>query len=322
MKRLRRLLKGQRGASLPFALICVAIGTLLISVLLSYVGASYKTSEAARRALLVQYADDAGVEYGLWRLANDGPLRQSLMANLGVPQVIVAPGPVNGITPTLQAVCVLTGTGTYWGPVACAGDECPDCDGVTPSIYVSGGKVVGGPDDGENYIGKLNGTPGPDIMMGTGAADHIVGFGGDDLICGMDGNDHLEGGDGDDVLCGGDGNDNLDGGPGSDVLFGGSGPDTMDGGAGDDFMCGGSGNDDADGEDGVDHLDGGSGNDQVNGGDGFDECCNGNEQGCNAACGLLQAANVFDVQAVSEGITTTVRAMDSISDSMNVMAWR
>ena len=324
MKRLQQILGGQRGVSLPLALIAVAIGTLLIFPVLAYVSTGYRTTVKARRTLLSQYTDDAGVEYGMWVIAKDEAFRQTLVDNLGVPQAIVAPGPVNGITPTIEAVCVVTNTGSYWAVAECVSDDCPPCDGATPTIFVIGGIIVGGPDDGESYNGTLNGWPGDDIIMGTDGADHVNGGAGNDIICGGAGADHLNGDDGDDTLCGGDGNDDLYGGAGDDILYGGAGNDIIDGGDDNDFMCGGSGNDNIWGGTGQDHLNGGDGQDVATAWaeDGADECCHTEtESGCDFTCGAF-ARPLFDVRAMSEGITTTARASyEVIYEAMDVWGW-
>jgi Ca2+-binding RTX toxin-like protein len=76
------------------------------------------------------------------------------------------------------------------------------------------------------------GTPGPDVLHGTGHADVICGGGGDDTVSGGGGNDVLLGGAGDDHLAGGGGDDLLLGGAGRDVLAGGPGRNELRGGPG------------------------------------------------------------------------------------------
>ena len=56
-------------------------------------------------------------------------------------------------------------------------------------------------------MGRVIGTPGPDILFGGPDPDVIFGLAGDDI---------LFGGGGDDILDGGTGFDSLDGGPGFD----------------------------------------------------------------------------------------------------------
>ena len=64
------------------------------------------------------------------------------------------------------------------------------------------------------------GTPGDDVITGTGNADTLGGGGGNDVISGGGGNDELFGGTGNDTLNGAAGNDRLTGGIGNDILRG------------------------------------------------------------------------------------------------------
>lgn len=64
----------------------------------------------------------------------------------------------------------------------------------------------------------LNGTGGPDTLIGTPTGETIRGRGGDDSINGGDGDDRLEGGAGDDIIVDGEGADMVLGGGGDDRL--------------------------------------------------------------------------------------------------------
>jgi glucose/arabinose dehydrogenase len=64
--------------------------------------------------------------------------------------------------------------------------------------------------------GRLEGTPGNDVIAGSDEADRIRGHGGDDVICGGRGDDVLKGGPGTDQLRGGPGDDRCHSGPGRD----------------------------------------------------------------------------------------------------------
>lgn len=111
----------------------------------------------------------------------------------------------------------------------------PSCNGVAATIYVGAdGRIVGGPDNGKPYRGKLNGTPGADVMVGTPGRDEFAARGGNDRLCGGEGNDELEGGGGHDALFGEGGNDILDAGGGNDTMTGGLGADKFMGGTGTD----------------------------------------------------------------------------------------
>lgn len=89
-------------------------------------------------------------------------------------------------------------------------------------------------------------------LLGTEAADWLVGGAGADTISSFDGRDILEGQGGNDVISGGGGGDRISGGGGNDILHGGSG---------DDVLMGGNGNDHLFGESGGDWLTGGAGAD-------------------------------------------------------------
>ena len=318
-------LQAGAGDSLPFALIVLAIGALLVGTLLFRTSSSLKLLETFDTTIRAQYSSDAGAEHALWQIANT-TLRQTLIADLGSPHSVDVPVAVNAITPTVQAVCVITAAGGYAGIPECGdGPEglCPDCDDLTPTIYVQDGFIVGGPDDGEPYAGVLRGTKDDDIIMGTDGADEIWGYSGDDVICGLGGDDQLQGGFHDDVLCGGEGDDRLYGEDHADVLCGGRGDDLLDGGKQVDVLCGDQGEDLLYGDKGNDSLDGGVGTDLLVGGGGTDNCCNGEPEGCESQdcepTGAIYA--VFDIQSTAQDITTTVRISETVSGETKVKAW-
>jgi hypothetical protein len=96
------------------------------------------------------------------------------------------------------------------------------------------------------------GTPGPDSLDGTPAADVVYAKGGDDtvragdgsdVVYGQGGSDELHAGDGHDVLYGGAGNDAVHGGQDGDIEYGGDGNDSLWGGQGADQLFGGAGDD-------------------------------------------------------------------------------
>jgi hypothetical protein len=101
----------------------------------------------------------------------------------------------------------------------------PECLGRLATIVVSAASR-----------GDVNGTAGPDVIVGTARGETIDGRGGADVICAGAGNDRVRGSGGDDVLVGGDGNDDVRGGIGNDRLGGGEGPDRVDGGPGADVL--------------------------------------------------------------------------------------
>jgi Ca2+-binding RTX toxin-like protein len=111
----------------------------------------------------------------------------------------------------------------------------PTCNGQTATIYINAeGRIVGGPDNGNLYTGKLRGTASADVIVGTGSTDDIDAKGGNDRICGGGGNDILEAAGGQDQLFGEAGNDTLKGGGGNDTMTGGIGADKFVGGFGTD----------------------------------------------------------------------------------------
>ncbi|MDQ3005468.1 MAG: CSLREA domain-containing protein [Chloroflexota bacterium] len=111
----------------------------------------------------------------------------------------------------------------------------PMCNGQTATIYVNNqGIIVGGPKNGQVYMGNLPGTAGADVIVGTSGRDEISARGGNDVVCGRENNDELEGGGGRDQLFGQGGNDILAGEDGNDTLTGGLGADRFNGGSGTD----------------------------------------------------------------------------------------
>ena len=110
----------------------------------------------------------------------------------------------------------------------------------------------------------LIGTPGPDILVGTGLRNTLSGRAGADCLFGLAGDDKLIGGTGNDLLNGGAGDDRLNGDAGDDRLKGGNGNDTLTPGAGKDRVEGGGGDDKISARDGArDTIDCGAGRDKV-----------------------------------------------------------
>lgn len=169
--------------------------------------------------------------------------------------------PTDTATPTETATPTNTPTNT---PIA------GGCFGQGATISVANGVIVGGPDNGKPYQGKLRGTGGNDVMMGTAGNDTLEGSDGSDLLCGLGGNDTLKGDTGDDQVDAGGGNDYVEGNSGSDALSGGDGDDTLKGNDGNDTLNGGSGNDTLEGGNDNDTLTGGPDADTFKGGPGAD----------------------------------------------------
>jgi uncharacterized repeat protein (TIGR01451 family) len=94
----------------------------------------------------------------------------------------------------------------------------PTCNGQTATIWVNAqGVIQGGPNNGRPYRGKLNGTPGNDVMVGTTGKDEFAARAGSDLICGLAGKDEMEAGGGNDTMTGGTQADKFKGGAGTDT---------------------------------------------------------------------------------------------------------
>jgi CSLREA domain-containing protein len=107
-------------------------------------------------------------------------------------------------------------------------EPAPVCSGRTATVYVQTNDLIkGGPDDGLFYNGRLRGTQGADVMVGTARKDVLIGFGGNDRICGGGGKDTIKGSAGNDRLFGQGGKDKLSGGGGFDRCVGGRGKDTF-----------------------------------------------------------------------------------------------
>ena len=93
------------------------------------------------------------------------------------------------------------------------------------SLGLLGVLLLGG---GAALADTMDGTSGPDDLVGTDKDDVIHGSGGKDYISGLAAPDVLYGGAGNDTMVGRDGNDRINGNTGSDMLFGNHGNDTID----------------------------------------------------------------------------------------------
>lgn len=112
----------------------------------------------------------------------------------------------------------------------------------------------------------VEGTPGDDVLTGTG---------GNDVIVSGDGNDRVSAGGGKDVICTGRGRDRVNAGGGNDFVKGGGGKDKLAGKRGGDTLKGNRGRD---------RLRGGSGNDLLAGGKGRDRCKGGSGRDTERSC--------------------------------------
>lgn len=147
-------------------------------------------------------------------------------------------------------------------------------DGGDDMIWTSGKTTIeinnADPSFGEYDF--ASGGSGNDSIYGDAGEfiEKLFGGSGDDLIKAYGGEDHLEGGAGNDTLYGGDGADRILGDGGIDKITAGAGTDWVEGGDGDDFIDGGDDDDDIDGGNGNDYIYGGAGFDEIRGGSGND----------------------------------------------------
>lgn len=121
-----------------------------------------------------------------------------------------------------------------------------------------------------DILREIIGTAAADRLVGGNDAETILGRAGNDTILGQGGDDSLEGGHGEDRILGGDGADTLSGGRDADTMYGGRGDDLVVAGSGVDWLDGAGGNDTLVGGTGRDALFGGEGADILRGGDGND----------------------------------------------------
>ncbi len=161
-------------------------------------------------------------------------------------------------------------SGTYW--VAALADPDGALDEADPANNASAPIAVTLSRPGLDLLG----TEAADTLLGELDDDTLTGLGGADRLRGGGGRDDLSGGGDDDRLFGEAGGDRLLGGPGFDTLLGQEGDDLLEGDLGDglagqgDVLNGGPGADTLRGEGGADTLYGEDGADLLEGGPGFD----------------------------------------------------
>jgi Ca2+-binding RTX toxin-like protein len=161
-------------------------------------------------------------------------------------QVVDARARERHMRPELQISCFESPSAHGSGTVVVTGDPLGGVVIIPPIFNDGRGAGGGGGDYGSGdptepqrpggCTKALEGTSGPDSLVGGGAGDVIFGFGGNDRIKGAGGHDCLIGGQGDDVLRGEDGYDLLTGGRGDDTLIGGPGVNAYDAGPGKDYL--------------------------------------------------------------------------------------
>ncbi len=170
------------------------------------------------------------------------------------------------------------------------------------------------------------------LIQGSAGPETLIGYDTADTISGLDGNDVISGRGGDDTLDGGPGADRLEGEPGDDILLGGSANDQLYGGDGNDTLKGESGDDYLNGGPGTDLLDGGPGNDSMEGGPGPDIYLFGRGSGqdtiqdTDATPGMIDAIQVAsdlapsDISARRNG-DHLVLTINGTTDQLTVWYW-
>ena len=105
--KLHRWARGkQAGSMITIALLTLAVATILVAPMLLRLGTGYQVTESVERQQSERYTGDAGIEFGLWNVAHNGVLRETLVAGIGTPVVLNMPSQVNGLGPTVEVVCV------------------------------------------------------------------------------------------------------------------------------------------------------------------------------------------------------------------------
>lgn len=124
------------------------------------------------------------------------------------------------------------------------GNHDPDTDEAKDSsIKTWVGPIRSCPGHARDSRKQIVGTPGADVLKGSGRNEVICGLGGNDRISAAGGRDLAVGGGGKDKISGGAGKDKVKGNAGDDRLRGNAGNDALNGGSGKDACFGGPGRD-------------------------------------------------------------------------------
>jgi hypothetical protein len=105
--------KAERGEILITALIVMAVGILLVMPVLHFVSTRQNETRRIEENMGGQYAQDAGIEYAIWKIETDDAFRQMLMHNPGTVYTLPMAGAVNEFTPTIQVVRLEPALWTY-----------------------------------------------------------------------------------------------------------------------------------------------------------------------------------------------------------------
>lgn len=121
----------------------------------------------------------------------------------------------------------------------------------TGSGTIDANRAAGEGSDQLAGIESLSGSSFPDLLIGNGLGNTLLGGEEDDTLLGKGGADDLFGSRGNDTIAGGEDHDSIVGGDGDDDLRGDEGRDRLRGGDDDDLLNGGLGDDVMDGDDDV-----------------------------------------------------------------------
>jgi len=101
---------GEKGQALPLALVALAVGTLLITPLLTNVSVNVIANRHTEEAVADRYSADAGIEWGLWRLKNNPALTTS--TSYIQPPLQPTPAAINGDSFPTTEIRYVSGAGT------------------------------------------------------------------------------------------------------------------------------------------------------------------------------------------------------------------
>jgi Ca2+-binding RTX toxin-like protein len=188
----------------------------------------------------------------------------------------------------------------------------PSCNGKIATIFVDGSnRIIGGPSNGQTYLGTILGTTGDDVIVTTDGNDSVTGLGGDDTICVKNGNNTVTVTSGNNYIEAGDGNDTIGIGGGADVVKAGDGSNFIyslgTGTADNNTITTGSGNDrilvlfgtnDVVTGLGDDQITLGAGNDLINAGTGNNTVTTGGGQDRIV---LVEGAGITSIQDFQDG---------------------
>lgn len=137
LKRVRRAVRDTSGQAMLVALVCLALGGLIITPLVGYTATSARGVLLKQDGLLGRYAADAGIEKVLWALKSDQPLPTSL------------PQPLNNIQVTMTTVS----KGFY---ILVAGDWLPPDGPHSEELYITSTVVWDAGADAYQYTVTAN----------------------------------------------------------------------------------------------------------------------------------------------------------------------